>query len=408
MFSEPLSRARHVARWVALAVLVGVLAGLLSAAFIEALDWATETRTSHNWLIYSLPIAGLIVGATYHYLGRGLERGTNLIIDQIHSQSEWVPLRLTPLIFGASVVSHVAGGSTGREGAALQLAAGVTDPISKRLGFNSADRSLMLITAIAGGFGSVFGVPVTGAIFALEVQRVGRVRYEALVPAFVASFVGDAVVRGLGVHHTRFPAVPTFDWNGVTAFQIAAFGVVAGLIALLFVSLTHTIKKISAKYIAWYPARPLIGGIVLMALILAFGWRDYQGLSIPLAIEAFNGAVGGQWGTKLLLTSITIGTGFVGGEFIPLFIVGALAGASFAHIVGANVVIFAMVGAVAVLAGATNAPLACTLLGVELFGGNGVLLFAVACAAAYAASGHTGIYHAQPVRVHKSGHTATN
>lgn len=403
MFSEPLSRARHVARWVALAVVVGVLSGLLSAAFLEALDWATDTRTSNNWLIYSLPLAGLIVGASYHYLGRGLERGTNLIIDQIHSHSEWVPVRLTPLIFGASVLSHVAGGSTGREGAALQLAAGVTDPISKKLNFNSADRSLMLITAIAGGFGSVFGVPVTGAVFALEVQRVGRVRYEALVPAFVASFIGDAVVRGLGIHHTHFPTFPSFDWGFPTGLQTVGFGVIAGLIALLFVSVTHTIKKQSAKFISWYPARPLIGGAVLMVLILACGWRDYQGLSIPLAIEAFNGSASGQWGTKLLLTSITIGTGFVGGEFIPLFIIGALAGASFAHIVGANVVIFAMVGAVAVLAGATNAPLACTLLGVELFGGNGVLLFAVACAAAYAASGHTGIYHAQPVRAHKSG-----
>ena len=212
MFKEPLSRAMHVARWVALAFLIGVLSGLLSAAFIEALNWATDTREGNNWLVFTLPLAGLLVGCSYHYLGPRLERGSNLIIDQIHSRSEWIPLRLTPLIFGASVVSHVAGGSTGREGAALQLAAGVTDPISKRLGLNPADRSLMLIAAIAGGFGSVFGVPVAGAVFALEVQRVGRVRYEALVPAFVASFVGDAVVRGLGVSHTHYPVMPKIAW----------------------------------------------------------------------------------------------------------------------------------------------------------------------------------------------------
>ena len=403
MFSEPLGRARHVARWVALAVVVGVLSGLLSAAFLESLDWATNTRNSNNWLVFTLPIAGLIVGALYHYLGRGLERGTNLIIDQIHSHSQWVPFRLTPLIFGASVISHVAGGSTGREGAALQFAAGVTDPISKKLKLPPADRSLMLITAIAGGFGSVFGVPVTGAVFALEVQRVGRVRYDALVPAFVASFVGDAVVRGLGVHHTHYPLFPSVNWNWATGGRVASFGLIAGLVALLFVQLTHTVKKVSAKYISWYPARPLVGGIILAVLVLACGWRDYQGLSIPLALEAMNGSAAGQWGTKLLLTSLTIGSGFVGGEFIPLFVIGALAGASYAHITGANVALFAMVGAVAVLAGATNAPLACTLLGIELFGGNGIVLFAVACAAAYATSGHTGIYHAQPVSAHKSG-----
>lgn len=403
MFSEPLGRARHVARWVALAVVVGVLSGLLSAAFLESLDWATNTRNSNNWLVFTLPVAGLIVGGLYHYVGRGLERGTNLIIDQIHSHSQWVPFRLTPLIFGASVISHVAGGSTGREGAALQFAAGVTDPISKKLKLPPADRSLMLITAIAGGFGSVFGVPVTGAVFALEVQRVGRVRYDALVPAFVASFIGDAVVRGLGVHHTHYPLFPSVDWNWATGGRVAAFGLIAGLVALLFVQLTHTVKKISAKYISWYPARPLVGGIILAVLVLACGWRDYQGLSIPLALEAMNGSAAGQWGTKLLLTSLTIGSGFVGGEFIPLFVIGALAGASYAHIIGANVALFAMVGAVAVLAGATNAPLACTLLGIELFGGNGIVLFAVACAAAYATSGHTGIYHAQPVSAHKSG-----
>jgi H+/Cl- antiporter ClcA len=403
MFKEPLSRATHVARWVALAFVIGVLSGLLSAAFIEALNWATNTRESNDWLIYTLPLAGLLVGCSYHYLGRGLERGSNLIIDQIHSHSEWIPLRLTPLIFGASVISHVAGGSTGREGAALQLAAGVTDPISKRLGFNPADRSLMLIAAIAGGFGAVFGVPVAGAVFALEVQRVGRVRYEALVPAFVASFVGDAVVRGLGVTHTHYPNMPEVAWSVSMAWKVALFGLIGGLIAMLFVHITRFIKDSLKKYIAWYPARPVVGGVVLAILILSFGWRDYSGLSIPLAVEAMNGSVAGQWSAKLILTSITIGSGFVGGEFIPLFVIGALAGASYAHIIGANVAVFAIIGSITVLAGATNAPLACTIIGVELFGGQGITFFALACAVAYATSGHTGIYHAQPVSAHKSG-----
>ncbi len=403
MIREPLERARHLARWVALAGVVGALSGVLSAAFLEALDWATDTRTAHDWLVWTLPFAGLIVGLSYHYLGRGLERGTNLVIDQIHSQSEWIPLRLTPLIFGASVVSHVAGGSTGREGAALQFAAGVTDPISKRLRLNNHDRSIMLVTAIAGGFGSVFGVPVAGAVFAMEIQKVGRMRYEALVPAFVASFLGDAVVRGLGVSHSPYPVFPRIDTTWSMAGRFIAFGVVAGLVAMLFVHATRTVKSVAARFVAWGPARPMIGGVLLAVLVLAFGWREYQGLSIPLAIEAMNGSAAGQWGTKLALTSLTIGSGFVGGEFIPLFVIGALCGASFAHIIGADIAVFATVGAVAVLAGATNAPLACTVLGIELFGGNGIAYIAIACVVAYVSSGHTGIYHAQPVRVHKSG-----
>ena len=402
MLQEPLSRAIHVVRWVALAVLVGIISGALSAAFIESLNWATNTRTSNDWIVFTLPLAGLVVGVSYHYLGRGLERGSNLLVDQIHSHSEWIPFRLTPLIFAASVVSHLAGGSTGREGAALQLAAGATDPISRRLGLDPADRSIMLITAIAGGFGSVFGVPFAGAVFALEVQRIGRVRYEALVPAFVASLVGNSVVRGLGVEHTHYPH---FDgsWTGLDLTKVAIFGLIAGLIALGFVRLTHLIKDTMKKYVSWYPARPMIGGIILAALIVACGWRDYQGLSIPLLLNAMNGATSGHFEVKLLLTAITIGTGFVGGEVIPLFVIGALAGATFGSLIGNNVALFAIVGSVAVLAGAANTPLACAILGIELFGGNGAILFGVVCVAAYATSGHTGIYHAQKIVANKSG-----
>ena len=402
MFATASARAAHVVRWIVLASIVGVLSGLLSGAFIEALQWATNTRSSNNWIVYTMPLAGLIVGASYHYLGRGLERGSNLLIEEIHRHSEWIPLRLTPLIFGASVVSHVAGASVGREGAALQLAAGVTDPISRRLGLNTTDRSLMLITAIAGGFGSVFGVPVAGAVFALEVQRVGRVRYEALVPAFVASFIGNAVVRQMGVEHSDFPNIANTSLTPTLTWQIAIFGFIAGLIALSFVQVTHFVRDTFKKYVAWYPLRPMIGGIVLAVLVLTCDWRDYQGISAQLASQAFEGSAGGQWVTKVLLTAISLGSGFVGGEVIPLFVIGALAGASYAHIIGANVALFAIVGSVAVLAGAANTPLACTFLGLELFGGNGIMLFALVCAAAYAASGHTGIYHAQRVSAPKT------
>ena len=160
---------------------------------------------------------------------------------------------MSVLIFACSVITHLFGGSSGREGAALQLAAGATDPISKRLGLDQHDRSIMLITAIAGGFGSVFGVPVTGAVFALEVQRVGRIRYEAIIPAFVASIVGDAVVRALGVHHTSFPALPSFAWSASVAWQLVVLGIVSGLVASSFVFLTHTVRETMKKVVSWYP-----------------------------------------------------------------------------------------------------------------------------------------------------------
>lgn len=408
MSQRPLNVAIRFARWVAFAVVIGLASGVLSASFIGALNWATTTRSSHDGLLFLLPLAGLLVGAAYHYGGKGLERGSNLVIEQIHSQSEWIPFRLTPLIFGTSVISHVAGASVGREGAAIQLAAGVTDPLSKKLGLPPMERSIMLVTAIAGAFGSVFGVPVAGAIFALEVQRVGRVRYEALVPAFVASFLGDAVVHGIGIEHTYFPSMTSSDLNVSAAWKLVLFGSVAGILAWAFITVTHFIRRTSGRFIAWYPARPLIGGVILVIVIAAFGWRDYSGLSIPLALEAMNGSAAGQWGTKFALTSLSIGMGFVGGEFIPLFVIGALAGASFASITGANIAVFALIGSVAVLAGATNTPLACTVLGLELFGGQGLAWFAIACVVAYATSGKGSIYHAHAVRIPKTGtHTAT-
>jgi len=403
MVRASLDRSTHVVRWVVLSSFVGATAGILSAAFIEALDWTADSRTDNKWLLWLLPLAGLVVGSAYHYLGKGLERGSNLLIDQIHEHSEWIPVRMSVLIFACSVTTHLFGGSSGREGAALQLAAGATDPISKRLGLNEHDRSIMLITAIAGGFGSVFGVPVTGAVFALEVQRVGRVRYEAIIPAFVASIVGDAVVRALGVHHTSFPSLPRFEWSTTVAWQLSLLGIIAGLVAMSFVFLTHTVRDTMKRAVAWYPARPMIGGVIVAALILAFGWRDYSGLSVHLASNAFAGSTEGDFWVKLLLTALTIGTGFVGGEFIPLFVTGALLGATFGSVLGVSIPFFAMVGAVAVLAGGTNTPLAMVFLGIELFGGNGAIVFAVACVVAYSCSGHKGIYHAQPVAAHKSG-----
>jgi H+/Cl- antiporter ClcA len=398
----PLERAAHLARWVVLATCVGAASGLLSAAFIEALDWAGRTRGDAAWLVWLLPLGGLAVGAAYHYLGKGLERGSNLLIEQIHGHTRWIPVRMSVLVFVCSVATHVVGGSAGREGAALQLAAGVTDPVSKRLGLRQADRAVMLVAAIAGGFGSVFGVPVTGAVFALEVQRVGRVRHEAIVPAFVASFVGDAVVRGIGTEHTHFPTVPAFAWDAALAAGLLLLGLAGGLAAMAFVGLTHSVRDVLARRVAWYPARPLVGGVIVAVLVVALDWRDYSGLSLHLASNAFGGSVEGDSWAKLLLTAMTIGSGFVGGEFIPLLVTGALMGAGLADIIGADVALFAMAGALAVLAGATNTPVAMMILGMELFGGGGAV-FAVACVTAYACSGHKGIYHSQPVSAHKSG-----
>ena len=393
----------HVARWVVLASFVGAAAGLLSAAFIETLDWTTRTRGASGWLIWLLPVAGLAVGAAYHYLGKGLERGSNLIIEQIHEHSRWIPVRMSVLIFVCSAVSHLCGASVGREGAALQLAAGVTDPVSRRLGLDQRDRAVMLVAAIAGGFGSVVGVPVTGAVFALEVQRTGRVDHEAIVPAFTASIVGTAVVRMIGVSRADYASFPAFDWTTAITWRIGLLGLACGLVAACYVSLTGLVRDALSRAVKWVPARPMVGGALLLVIFLLGDWSDYQGLSLHLASQAFAGSVTGQWLVKILLTSLSIGAGFVGGEVIPLFVTGALLGASMGQLLGGDPALFAMVGAVTMVSAALNTPVAGVFLGIELFGGPGVVLLAVACVMGYVGSGQVGIYSSQPVAAHKSG-----
>lgn len=399
--SRPVERALFLLRWLALACLVGVIAGIGSAAFIGGLNWATATRSNNLWLIWLLPVAGFVIGGAYHYFGKGLERGSNLVIDQIHDTSHWITPRMSALVYVNSVITHVFGGSAGREGGAIQIAVGLTDPISKRLRFSPQDRSMMLVTAIAGAFGGAFGVPFAGTIFALEVQRVGRVKYEALIPAFTAALVGDAVVRELDVKHTEYPVLSTFDWDFETAWKLAVLGVAAGIVAYLFVLGTHLIQRVAAKVIKWYPLRPTIGGIAIASMVLLFGWRDYQGLSTPLALDAFAGEDARSWIPKLILTAVTIGCGFVGGEVIPLFVIGALLGSNMSDLLGVDPTLFAMMGSVAVLGAAANVPLACIVLGIELFGGANALMFAVVCIVAYAVSGHRSVYSAQIVDVPK-------
>jgi H+/Cl- antiporter ClcA len=390
----------HLVRWVVLGAVVGVLAGLASAAFLEALDWATDTHGSHHWLLFGLPLAGFVVGLAYHYGGGRAVEGNNLIIDEIHDPKAWVPRRTAPLVFAGTVLTHLFGGSAGREGTALQMSGSLTDGFSRVTRMAQVDRRLLLIAAIAGGFGGVFGVPLAGCVFALEVQAVGRIRYDAIVPAMTASLVGDLVVSGLGVHHTPVPTIGPVDLTVTLLLKVLLAGLVFGATALVFAELTHGIKSVFRSTVAWAPARPLIGGLMIIALTFLVGSRDYLGLSLPLITDSLTvggGVAMGAFALKLLFTSVTLGSGFQGGEVTPLFVIGATLGATLGHLLGVPVPLMAAIGFVAVFAGATNTPLACTVMGVELFGSGPIVLVAVACIASYIASGERGIYSSQRV-----------
>lgn len=385
-------------RWVALGSVVGTLAGLAGAGFLVTLQWATDTREVHGWLLWLLPLGGFVVGAAYHHGGGRAAAGNNLILDEIHEPTAWIPRRMAPLIYASTIVTHLLGGSAGREGTAIQMSGGLTDWFSRIASLGPQDRRLLLVAAIAGGFGAVFGVPLAGAVFALEVQSVGRLRHDALVPALAASVVGDLVVRALGVHHTPTPVIATPDVEPLPIAKVAVAGIVFGLCAAVFAELTHGLKRLFGRTIAYPPLRPVFGGVAVIGLTSAVGTRDYLGLSIPLITGSLTGAAGivtFAFALKLAFTSVTLGSGFQGGEVTPLFVIGSTLGVTVGHLLGLPVPLAAAMGFVAVFAGATNTPLACSIMGVELFGTGPVVPIAIACTVAYVSSSHRSIYPAQ-------------
>lgn len=397
----------HLARWVALGALAGVLAGASSAAFLSALEWVTDYRVAHGWLLFLLPAAGLLVGASYHYLGGSAGGGNSLIIDEIHDPTAWVPRRMAPMVFAGTVITHLFGGSAGREGTAIQMSGSLSDLASRLLRLSRADRRTMLIAAISGGFGAVFGVPIAGCVFGLEVQAVGRVRYDALVPALTASLVGDLVVRGIGVTHAVQPQLAPVHVTFSLVGKVALAGLVFGLSSIAFSELTHGIKRVFSRVVRWAPARPVIGGVLVIVLVEVVGNRDYLGLSLPLVTAATAGGAGiiaGAFAWKLLFTAVTLGSGFLGGEVTPLFVIGATLGVSMGRLLGVSIPLMAAIGFVAVFAGAANTPLACTIMGVELFGATAFVPFAVACVTSYIFSSHRGIYGTQRIGAPKGDH----
>lgn len=389
-------------KWAFLSGVSGLLAGIAAAIFLISLEWATNTRDRNAIIIWALPIAGFLVGWIYHRWGKDAGRGHNLILDEIHDPKNIVPIRMAPLVLGGTLITHLFGGSAGREGTAVQMGASLSDQISRFFNIEIDERKILLAAGAGAGFGAAIGTPWAGVIFGLEVINVGRLRLFAWFECLVASFVGYYTVVLLRAPHSHFPEYVSDGFSFKALFWVALAGICFGLAAKLFSMLTHFIEKMNARFISYPPLKPFFCGLVIVVLFYLEASYRYVGLGIPFIKEALSTPDSLRDPLlKMFFTALTVGSGFKGGEFVPLVFIGTTLGSALSILIPTSFQLLASVGFAAVFAGASNTPVACSIMAIEIFGAPIAPYAIVACFVSYYCSGHHGIYKSQRVYIKK-------
>ena len=354
----------------------------------------TDWREAHLWVISLLPASGFLIGWIYHKIGKDVAAGNTLLIDEIHDPRKVVPLRMAPLVLVGTVLTHLFGGSAGREGTAVQMGGSLADQLSHPFKLTGDDRRILLMAGVSAGFASVFGTPLAGAIFGLEVLVIIQHRFRALIPCFVSAFLANKVTLAFGIHHTHYPLsdIPSLGFR--LLIGVLGAGALFGLTGRSFAKATHAITAFFKSKVSYAPLRPVIGGVIVALGVWALGTSKYIGLGIPTIVDAFaKPLLPWDFALKFIFTAVTLGTGFKGGEVTPLFFIGAALGNVLGPVLGVPSPLLAGLGMVAVFSGAASTPFSSVLLAIELFGPRVGVYAGAACAMSYLFAGNLGIYH---------------
>ena len=382
-------------KWLAVGGLIGGIGGGIGSLFHIGVSYATRWRAAHPWVLYLLPLLGLIIVGLYR-VTRVEGKDTNAVIESVHFGKN-VPVLLVPVIFLSTVLTHLGGGSAGREGAALQIGGGIGFETGRLLRLGEKDLPLATLCGMSAVFSALFGTPLTATVFALEVISVGVFYYAGLVPCLTASLVGYLVSLLMGVPPTRFTVAAPLP-EACTMLPVLVLAIGCALVSILFCRGLRETGRMAARLLPNPYWRAAIGGALIIGLTLLVGSTDYNGAGMELVERAVSGEANAwAWLLKLLFTAVTIGFGFKGGEVVPSFFVGACFGCVLGGLLGLPAGFGAAIGLVAVFCGVVNCPFASIFLSIELFGADGLLYFAVACAVSYLLSGYCGLYSSQTI-----------
>jgi len=381
---------------VIIATMVGIAVGIVSVAFHLAVEKATELRTEYSMLLWLLPIGGVAIVWLYQKAGMEKDRGTNFVLEAVRDNNE-LTIVTAPLIFISTVITHLFGGSSGREGAALQLGGSIASYIGKVIKLDEHEQRMITMCGMSAGFSAIFGTPITAVVFAMEVVSVGVMHYSAIVPCVVSASVGAYIAKLVGVSEPGFRITGIPELCMSSLFRVLALGMLCAVVSILFcltLKKTHILyEKIHNKMLVAF-----LGGVIVIGLTYIFGTRDYNGAGMEVITAAASGEARPEaFILKTILTAATLGAGFKGGEIVPTLFVGATFGNVAGGILGLDPSFGAALGMTALFCGVTNCPLTSLILSVELFGSKGLLFYALASAASYKLSGYYGLYSSQKI-----------